>query len=142
MEETSKALEVIRTLKQVMDAVKKNIKCQYKDVNLTGAQGMLVGTLAHHGEMKISDLSQRLNLSNSTISGIVDRLEKQGLVERIRSKEDRRVVHVNITPEFKKTAEEKFKEVEKEIETKMSKASEEELDRILEGLDTLKKMLD
>ncbi|QSX06477.1 MarR family transcriptional regulator [Sedimentibacter sp. zth1] len=142
MEETSKALEILRTFREVMKTLKKNIKCQYKEVNLTGAQGMMMGILAHNEKMKISDLSEKLNLSNSTVSGIVDRLEKQGLVERVRSKEDRRVVYVNITPEFKKIAEEKFKEAEKEIEIKMSRASDEELDRILQGLNSLKKILD
>lgn len=138
MEELSKSIEVIKTLKQVMGALKQNIQCQYKDMNLTGPQGMLMGVLAHHGEMKISALSEKLDLSNSTVSGIIDRLEKQGLVERIRSKEDRRVVYVNITPEYKNFADHHLKKVE----DKMSKANSEELDKILEGLNTLKRLLD
>lgn len=118
------------------------MESHYKDVNLTGPQGMLMGTLAHFGEMKVSELSEKLNLSNSTVSGILDRLEKQGLVERIRCKDDRRVVLIRLAPEFKKITEDKLKDVEKNIELKMSKASTEEQDRILEGLEALKKLLD
>ena len=68
MEETSKAIEIIKTIKQVGHSMKKNIHKQYKDMNITGPQGMLIGTLAHCGEMKISDLSEKLGLSNSTVS--------------------------------------------------------------------------
>jgi len=142
MEELNKSIQIIRNLKQVMCSMRQNMERHYKDLNLTGPQGMLMGALAHYGEMKISDLSEKLNLSNSTVSGILDRLEKQELVERVRCKDDRRVVYIRITPEFKKITEERLKEVEKNIEVKMSKASPEELDRILEGLESLKKLLE
>lgn len=142
MEEMSKSIQIVRTLKHVMGSLKQNIHREYKDVNLTGPQGMLLGTLAHSGEMKISDLSEKLSLSNSTVSGILDRLEKQGLVERIRSEGDRRVVYVRITPEFEKVAQQRFKIIERKIEEKMSKATPEELDSILQGLKTLEKLLE
>jgi MarR family transcriptional regulator, organic hydroperoxide resistance regulator len=142
LEELNKGIQIVRTVKQVMDAFKQNVERHWKDLNLTGPQGMLLGTLAHNGEMKISDLSEKLGLSNSTVSGVLDRLEKQGLVERTRSEEDRRVVHVNLTPEFRKNAEQRFKDVERSFEEVVSKASTEELERILIGLETLKKLLD
>jgi MarR family transcriptional regulator, organic hydroperoxide resistance regulator len=142
LEELNKGIQIVRTVKQVMDAFKQNVERHWKDLNLTGPQGMLLGTLAHNGEMKISDLSEKLGLSNSTVSGVLDRLEKQGLVERTRSEEDRRVVHVNLTPEFRKNAEQRFKDVERNFEEVVSKASTEELERILIGLETLKKLLD
>ncbi len=138
----SKGIMAIRLIKQVMGSIKRSMGKQFEEMNVTGPQGMLVGTLIHHGEMKISDLSENLGLSNSTVSGIVDRLENQGLVERTRSTEDRRVVYVNITPEFKKNAKEHFKEFEKKFESMMSKATAEELDTILKGLATLKEVID
>jgi len=142
MEEINNGIKVIKVLKQVMDALRQNMKHQFKEMNLTGSQGMLVGTLVHYGDMKITDLSEKLGLSNSTVSGIVDRLEEQGLVERIRSKEDRRVVYVALTSEFKKRAKEHFQEMEKGLETIMNKATPQELKIILEGLVTLKKVME
>jgi DNA-binding MarR family transcriptional regulator len=91
--------------------------------------------------MKVSELSERLGLTNSTVSGILDRLENQGLVERTRSKEDRRVVHVKVTDEFKKQSQKHFDEINKMIEQMMSKAAPEELDIILEGMNTLEKVI-
>ena len=142
MEQLSKSMQVIRTFKEVMDSMKENIDKQYKDEKFTGPQGMLICILSKYGEMKISDLSEKIGLSNSTVSGIVDRLEKQGVVERIKSIEDRRVVYVKILPEFSLTAEKRFKEIETSIDKKMSKASQEELELIYKGLFTLKKLLD
>jgi DNA-binding MarR family transcriptional regulator len=141
VEEVSKAVKVVQVMKKVMSVIKHNMKSHFKERNLTGPQGMLVGTLAHHGEMKVSELSERLGLTNSTVSGILDRLENQGLVERTRSKEDRRVVHVKVTDEFKKQSQKHFDEINKMIEQMMSKAAPEELDIILEGMNTLEKVI-
>ena len=140
MEEINKSLRIIELLKQLMGTVKQNVHHHYKEMNVTGPQGMLMGTLAHHGEMKVSDLSEKLGLSNSTVSGIIDRLENQGLVVRTRSKEDRRVVYVNVTCEFKKSSQNRFNEIEKMFESMMNQATSQELDEILQGLDTLQRV--
>lgn len=142
MEELNKSLRVVKVLKQVIHTMKQNMGHQFKELNLTGPQGMMVGILVHCGKMKITELSEKLGLSNSTVSGIVDRLEKQGIVERIRSKDDRRVVYVGITPEFQKSSKLHFNAIEKKFETMMNKATPEELETILNGLDTLKRLMD
>ncbi|WP_339060306.1 MarR family transcriptional regulator [Tepidibacillus marianensis] len=142
MEELNKGIMIVRLLKQLMDGVRQTVQQEFKQSNLTGPQGMLVGTLAHHGAMKISDLSERVGLSNSTISGIVDRLQKQGYVERIRSEEDRRVVYVNVTDEFRKDAKKHFNEIENKFGTIMDQTTPEEFDKIFEGLNLLKELME
>ncbi|MGO1712174.1 MAG: MarR family winged helix-turn-helix transcriptional regulator, partial [Senegalia sp. (in: firmicutes)] len=94
-------MSIVKLLKRVMDSIKHNIECEFKEMNLTGPQGMLMGILTKDGEMKISELSKKMGLSNSTVSGIIDRMERDGFVERTRSKEDRRVVNVKMTDDFK-----------------------------------------
>nr|WP_284703705.1 MarR family transcriptional regulator [Clostridium swellfunianum] len=129
-------------MKKVTNAIKQRMGNHFKEMNLTGPQGMLMGTLAHNGEMKVSELSDKLGLSNSTVSGILDRLENQGLVERVRSKEDRRVVYVKVTDEFIKHSQKHFDEINNIIEQMMNKATPEELDIIFKGMDTLQKVMD
>ena len=82
MSELKNGIMMAKVLKQIMDSIRQSVVKEFKEMNLTGPQGMLVGILSHHGAMKVSELSERLGLSNSTVSGIVDRLEKQGYVER------------------------------------------------------------
>ncbi|MBP1931386.1 MarR family winged helix-turn-helix transcriptional regulator [Ammoniphilus resinae] len=50
----------------------------------------------------IGEISKAIDLSNSTVSGIVDRLERNGLVERQRDQQDRRVVWVALTKDKEK----------------------------------------
>lgn len=142
MEEIHNSIKVLKVLKQIMDMMKQNMRHHFKKMNITGPQGMLMGILLHYGEMKISDLSDKLGLSNSTVSGIIDRLEKQGFVERTRSAEDRRVVYVSVTSEYKKIAQENFNEIEKKFEDMLNKATPEELNVIFEGLNTLKEVME
>lgn len=142
MEKQSKTVLIVQLMKKVMNTMRQRMHNHFKEINLTGPQGALVGTISHYGEMKVSDLSEILGLSNSTVSGIIDRLEKQGLIERIRSKEDRRVVYVKITDEYRKNSQRHFEESNKIIEEMMDEASPEELEIIFEGMRTLQKVME
>ncbi len=53
--------------------------------------------LRHHGEQHMSHLAEILGASMSSATGIIDRMEERGLVERIRVADDRRVVIVRPT---------------------------------------------
>lgn len=52
--------------------------------------------LEHHGDLPMSRLADLLDVSLSNATGIVDRMEERGLVERVRVPDDRRVVLVRI----------------------------------------------
>ena len=51
----------------------------------------------HEGPMKMSDLSRSLLVSNGNATAVVDRLEKDGLAQRVQSETDRRAVLVTLT---------------------------------------------
>lgn len=52
--------------------------------------------LQHHGDLPMSRVAEMLDVSFSNATGIVDRMEERGLVERVRVPDDRRVVLVRI----------------------------------------------
>ena len=54
--------------------------------------------LQHHGDLSMSRLAELLDVSFSNATGIIDRMEERGLVERVRHPDDRRVVLVRIAP--------------------------------------------
>jgi hypothetical protein len=66
--------------------------------NLTGPQLTVIKMLEQIGDLSLSELSDRIRAQNSTVTGIIDRMEREGLVLRERSTEDRRVVHIRLTP--------------------------------------------
>ena len=57
----------------------------------------LLSMLDRHGEMAMSRMAELLDVSLSNASGIIDRLEERGLVERVRVSDDRRIVLVRVT---------------------------------------------
>jgi DNA-binding MarR family transcriptional regulator len=71
---------------------------------LTGPQLSVVKLLEQLGDVSLSELSDKIRAQNSTVTGIVDRMEREALVERKRSTEDRRVVHIQLTEKGEKLA--------------------------------------
>jgi DNA-binding MarR family transcriptional regulator len=57
------------------------------------------------GDLSLSGLSKEIRAHNSTVTGIVDRMEAAGLVERARSAEDRRVWIIRLTAAGRRVAE-------------------------------------
>jgi DNA-binding MarR family transcriptional regulator len=64
-----------------------------------------VRTLARLGEVPVSRYGAELGLARSTITNLVDRLERAGLVARVASPCDRRVTLVRLTPAGRDTTE-------------------------------------
>ncbi len=64
---------------------------------VTVPQSGVLKALDECGSLPIGTLADRLLLRTSTVSGIVDRLERDGHVTRVRGNADRRVVHVELT---------------------------------------------
>src|SRR3954453_9157987 len=56
----------------------------------------VIWLLQHHGHVSMSRLAEQLDVSFSNATGIIDRMEERGLVERVRVPDDRRVVLVRI----------------------------------------------
>jgi len=142
MDNLDKTYEIIKNLKLIRETLKKTMEKPFKNFDLTGPQSMLIGILGHHGKLKISDLSKKMGLSNSTVSGIIDRLETHGLIERIRDSIDRRVIMVDLKDDFRKIAKDKFCSFDNHFSESIKNASQEELDIILNGLTTLKTVLE
>ena len=64
---------------------------------LSMAQLHILYTLQRQGEMPMSRLAEVLNVSLSNATGLIDRIEERGFVERSRVPEDRRIVLIRVT---------------------------------------------
>lgn len=64
---------------------------------LTQPQFSVVEALGHLGPLTIGDLGKKMLVTGGCMTVIIDNLERDGLVERIRSAEDRRVIKVGLT---------------------------------------------
>ena len=64
---------------------------------LTGPQLTVLKMLEGVGDLSLTELSERIRAQNSTVTGIIDRMERENLVARARSSEDKRVVYIKLT---------------------------------------------
>ena len=66
-------------------------------LELTMPQLKVLMILSHHGFITVGQLAEELSVSLPNMTGIIDRLENQGLVKRIQSDKDRRVFLIKLT---------------------------------------------
>lgn len=79
------------------NAIIRSYRPMLGEIGLTYPQYLLMLVLWQDGERTVRELADRLKLSPSAVTPLVDRLEIAGLVVRRRDERDRRVVHVELT---------------------------------------------
>ena len=83
-------------------ATMSELKCAASErllrLGISMAQLNIMYTLQRSGEMTMSHLADVLNVSFSSATGLIDRMEERSFIERIRVPEDRRIVVVRLTP--------------------------------------------
>jgi DNA-binding MarR family transcriptional regulator len=94
---------VLVALRRVIRATDLHSKHLAKTTGLTAPQILLLQTIRDQGEVTIGEIANSMSLSQATVTTIIDRLEKRGLVYRERSKEDKRKVHAHLTDEAMET---------------------------------------
>ncbi len=72
---------------------------------VTPTQLSVLKLLHEIGDLSLGTLSREIRAHNATVTGIVDRMEAAGLVERARNDEDRRVWIIRLTTQGRKVAE-------------------------------------
>ena len=82
------AKEVIRQYRQPLE-----------DLNLTYTQYIVMMVLWEFGGMTEGELGQKIHLDSGTLAPLLKRLEKQGLVERIRPENNERKLFLKLTLE-------------------------------------------
>jgi MarR family transcriptional regulator, organic hydroperoxide resistance regulator len=91
-------------------AAMNQIKCASSErlvrMGISMAQLHIMYTLQRSGEMPMSRLADVLHVSLSNATGLIDRIEERGFVERTRVPEDRRVVMIRVTDAGRRMLEE------------------------------------
>jgi MarR family transcriptional regulator, organic hydroperoxide resistance regulator len=89
--------DIIDNIRRVFQAVNEYSKKAERETGLTGPQLWAIKVIAEGTPIKVSELARRMYLHPATVVGILDRLEGRELVTRTRSREDRRVVKIELT---------------------------------------------
>jgi len=89
--------QIVAAIRRIMRAVDLHSRRLAEEHELTGPQLATLQATARLGESSTSALARAVHLSGPTVTGILDRLTKRGLVDRTRSGEDRRSITVRLT---------------------------------------------
>ena len=80
----------------------------------SGAQGRILYVLWENGDMSISEICKMTSLANSTMTTMLDQMEKNGLITRQRSTANRRIILVSLT-EKARQYQKKYEEISEQM---------------------------
>ncbi|GER66227.1 MarR family transcriptional regulator [Weizmannia acidilactici] len=89
--------ELLRSLAKLNKAILRVATKDAEQHGLTVMQMFALNAIKFHPNMRLNELAESIRLTNSTVSGIVDRLVHHGLVNRIPSVNDRRAIVLCLT---------------------------------------------
>ncbi|MEJ2638092.1 MAG: MarR family winged helix-turn-helix transcriptional regulator [Desulfosarcinaceae bacterium] len=90
--------QVLICLRKIMQAITLHSRSLVKQVGLTGPQLILLKAVAKSEGMPVGEIAKAISLSQATVTGILERMVKRGLVSRQRSERDKRQVLIRLTP--------------------------------------------
>ena len=93
---------VLIALRKIIQAIDLNSKRLVKQVGLTGPQLVILQEISRLGNVSVGEVAKNVSLSQGTVTGILERMGKRGLIARQRSNHDKRRVMVQITETGKK----------------------------------------
>jgi len=138
--DTNDILIKIRKIVRSIDIESKKIQ---KDYGVSIPQVLCLNFL--HGSPNYQstqgEIRKFLNLNPSTVSGIINRLEKKGYLARLPKLGDRRVVNIALTSSGDKLLSTIPSLLHEELSEKLQNLSEEELEIVENGLETLVRIL-
>ncbi|WP_405098956.1 MarR family winged helix-turn-helix transcriptional regulator [Oceanobacillus sp. FSL H7-0719] len=122
---------IMKASKTLEELVKKDIA----DHGMKTSDFAILEALYHKGRQTIKQISEAVLINTGSITYVIDKLEKNGYLQRIHCTEDRRVVYIEITPKGNDVMNEIFPKHQKMIEELFTDITDENK-RIL--IDTVK----
>lgn len=136
------SMQIIMRLRQILQEMSKHSKFILENHKITVPQLICLHEIYEHGPISIGALTKIVYLNNSTVTGIIDRLEKRELVRRTRISKDRRQVHVEITEPGIKFIDQAPKPIKDQFVDRIVSMDAEKIALILWSLEMLVVMLE
>lgn len=130
---------IIRSIRKVIQGFSVHSKRQFRRSGLTMPQLMALRAIAAADvkEVTAAYLSPRVQLSAATITGVLDRLERAGLIARKRTSSDRRKVCLAVTPKGRKELERLAVSFQDRFAAKLGDLKDGDRKAVLKSLETL-----
>ena len=132
---------VLVALRRIIRATDLHSKRLLKQSGMTTPQLVVLQSVEELGEVTTGEVSRRVSLSQATVTHILDRLEGRGLIERYRSRADRRVVHARLTRAGRTVLRDTPSPLHQEFVGAFSGLSVARQKQIIEALDEVARMM-
>ena len=139
--DTTDILIKIRKIVRSVDIESKKIQKEY---GVSIPQVLCLGFLHESANYQSTqvEIKNFLNLNSSTVSGIINRLEKKGLLARLPKSGDKRVVNIALTSSGDKLLSTMPSLLHEQLSRNLQKLDEKEFKKVEESLDTLITLLE
>ena len=134
--------EIMQSLRRVFKAIQDYSQDVSDKFGVTGPQLWALKTIAQEGSLPLGELSEKMYVHPSTISGVIDRLEDKGYAVRDRAMGDRRIINVQLTLKGKKLVRRAPNPIQGRMLYGLRKLKNEELNRIYESAQKLVEIME
>ncbi|WP_374722927.1 MarR family winged helix-turn-helix transcriptional regulator [Peribacillus tepidiphilus] len=119
--------DIEKELRYISSIVKQKGREILNNYTITPPQFVALQWLLEDGDMTIGELSNKMYLACSTTTDLVDRMEKNNLVMRVKDENDRRVVRIHLLDEGKNIIDDVIKKRQNYLKEVLSDFSEDEV---------------
>jgi DNA-binding MarR family transcriptional regulator len=138
MKEKAELVEqIIELQRQVRRALRGYVPEAWMNLNLTIPQLKSLFLIAREGSMNTKSLAKELGVTSPNVTGIIDRLVKQGLVSRQENPEDRRMLEIRVTDKGEAILASLREEMISSMSGLLARMSTEELSSVARALASL-----
>jgi DNA-binding MarR family transcriptional regulator len=126
--------EIERLLRHVSNIVRQRGREILSQFDITPPQFNALQALIRNQSMTMGELCQDLFLASSTVTDLIDRMEKNDLVQRVRDEDDRRVVRLQVREKGRRVLEEVMRARRAYLASVLSALSVAECDQLRDSL--------
>ena len=133
--------EIIFSIRRILQAKELYTKELNKKYQVSASQLNCILVLHEQGPLPPSQIARHIMVNSSTVTGIIDRLENKGLVERKRISYDRRVITIELTKAGKDLARHAPPPIQQRVLDGLKSMSTRDIEQIVHSLTRLTNML-
>ena len=134
--------DVLIAIRRVIRAVYLHSRKLNQSYSLTGPQALVLKEIVARKRISPGELAKQISLSQATITDIVKRLEKRGLVTRVRDAKDRRKILLEITKDGKALIKAAPQLLQEQFIERLSKLEDWEQTLLLSSLQRVASLMD
>jgi DNA-binding MarR family transcriptional regulator len=135
--------QIERDLAGIRRAMRQELEAEYAKGNVTLPQKAVMQIVVQTPGITLKDLSHAVSLAHSTVSGIVDRLESRGLIERRPDPADRRLSRLYPSSAVTRFVRERIPALRSgPLHAALARASAADRSRIASALQRLRQLLE